>query len=573
MGTLSIVMLVMLLLVSSAFAENYVVVNSYDGRDVLSAIFYANAKGLPVRFMPTQGIASADLLATKVGAGHDVLLVQSSSLPISGFVKTALESNNNSVEVYSSADGGETNIELALRSGAKKFIIVDSAYSDSALSVMAYAARTNSYVLMADKANIGNVAEALTGAESVIIFGLVDIEVKEALMKFDPEIIGNGEDRYEDNVLMLEKMMDEFPDVKMVIADRGVYLEEGMAEGKYPVMLTGRIVPRATRDFIEENVRSGQLKIIMLFGNELVVPMYDLRNDIKQEIEADTGVEPSLGIMLKFGQAIPSAGTDVLSLDKFALPAYIPSLRVDEIAYNVDSKTVMVTVENTGEGSAYFSNELRVSVDGADYLVLSDDAPQLIERGEKLGTEYSVDLSGVTEGEINATVVTRYGYSRNVLDSWDSLSGPLTEISYTDISDLLVQSASYDSENGRLLITVRNNGDDGAYFKNAVELVLGGQPTTVRGTAQSIEGASMMVDELPLVLSDDDFSANPTITVEMNYGAREGFLTKSSSYTLPLEKAEVFPVLLIAVVVVVLLVVALAVFFFFMKKGRKSEGG
>ena len=112
----------------------------------------------------------------------------------------------------------------------------------------------------------------------------------------------------------------------------------------------------------------------------------------------------------------------------------------------------MVTVENLGEGSAYYTNELRISVGGADYLAVSDDVPQLIERDEKQGTEYSVDLSEVLEGEITATVITRYGYSKNVLDSWDSLSGPLTTINFTDLSELVIQSASYNSEDGRLLI-------------------------------------------------------------------------------------------------------------------------
>ncbi|MFH2100545.1 MAG: hypothetical protein ABII71_00455 [Candidatus Micrarchaeota archaeon] len=568
MGKLSIIMLFTLLLISSAFSENFVVVNSFDGRDVLSAVFYANALDYPVKFMPSQG-SSADILAAKVGGGHDILLIQSSELPISGFVKTALESRNNTVELFSSSEGGETNLELAIRSGAKKFIIVDSAYSDSALSVLTYAARTNSYVILANKDNIDDVEDVVQGAESIMIFGLVDAEVRAVLSKFNPEIVGNGEDRYEDNLLIVGRTMEEFGDADTVIANTGQFIEEGMAEGKMPILLSGRIVPQLTKQFIKTNVAEGRLKTILLVSNDLVIPLYDLRDIIKRELKEETGEDVTLGIIVKFGQAVPSAGTDVMPLDTFSLPAYVPALRIEEAVYNADSDEVMVTVENLGEGSAFYTNELRISVDGADYLAVSDDVPQLIERDEKAGTSYSVDLSEVMEGEITATVITRYGYSKNVLDSWDSLSGPLTTINYTDISELAIQSASYDPEKSRLLITVRNNGAEPAFFRNDVDIILGGAPTVVKGTTQSIDGASLMVDGIPLVLSGEDFAANPTITINMDYGAREGFLVKEQSYTLPLEKVEGFPLWLILLILVILFTMIAVILFIVTRKRKK----
>jgi archaellum component FlaF (FlaF/FlaG flagellin family) len=364
--------------------------------------------------------------------------------------------------------------------------------------------------------------------------------------------------------------MDEFGDTHTVIADTGLFLEEGMAEGKMPVLLSGRIVPQVTKEFIKTKVSEGKLKTILLVSNELVIPLYDFRDIVKRELLDETGEEVKLGIIVKFGQAVPSAGTDVIPLDTFALPAYVPALRINEVVYNADSDMVMVTVNNLGEGSAFYTNELRISIDGADYFAIADDVPQLIERGEKEGTEYAVDLSEVIEGEITATVITRYGYSKNVLDSWDSLSGPLTTINYTDISELAIQSASYDSEKNRLLITVRNNGGELAHFRNDVDVILDGAPTVVKGTGQSIDGSSLMVDEIPLILTDEDFVANPTITINMDYGAREGFLVKEQSYTLPLEKAEGFPLWLILLILVILFIM-IAVFLFIVTRKRKKR--
>jgi hypothetical protein len=149
---LTFVALFMVALISFSFAEDMVAINSMDGRDVLSGIFYANAMGIPVRFMPVPG-GNSDVFAAKVGGNHDILLIEG-SLPVSNFVENALRNGNNTVTVYASGNGAATNLDLAVKSGAQSFIIVDSAYSDSALSVLAYAARTKAYVLLADKDNI-----------------------------------------------------------------------------------------------------------------------------------------------------------------------------------------------------------------------------------------------------------------------------------------------------------------------------------------------------------------------------------------------------------------------------------
>src|SRR5512136_1875742 len=92
----------LILILGLAYAENYVVVNAYDGSDVLSAIFYANVKGYPVNFMPSPN-GNVMLTASKVGTGREMLLVQSSEMPVSGYLETALRNNVNTVDVLSSA--------------------------------------------------------------------------------------------------------------------------------------------------------------------------------------------------------------------------------------------------------------------------------------------------------------------------------------------------------------------------------------------------------------------------------------------------------------------------------------
>jgi len=554
----------MLFLLLTVHAEDYVAINSMDGRDVLSGIYYANVKEVPVKFMPVPG-GDSGLFATKVGFNHDILLIEG-DVPVSTFVGGALEANNNTVEIYTSTDAAATNLELAERSGAGNFIIVDSAFSDSALSVLPYAAKTNSYVILADSNNIGEVKEIVQDSERLIIYGLVEAEVRNELAEFSPETIGKGEDKFEDNIEIVEKTMEEFPSNSVTIVD-GTFIEEGMAKGEQPFLLTGSIVPQSTYDFVKEKVSTGELQSAMLIGNELVVPVYDMRASIEQEFKVQ-GLNKTFGIIVKFAQVVPQAGNGAIVLDTFPLPAYKPELEIREVFYNDQTESVMVSVDNIGEGPAYFTQEVRIQVDGTDYEVFGSEEPQIIERGEQIGREYDLDLSDVPEGSVDAVVVVKYGSSKNSLEEFTSLAGPLTTISFVDSSNVSVQSAKYDKEEGSVMVTIKNNGDVTAYVFSKLSLKVNGEPTTISSAGvRSIEADSLLVEEFPLELSDEDLAANRNASVFVDYGAREGFLLKRVQYILPLEGPEGLPLWLLLLLLAVLLLLA-AIAYRFSKKEK-----
>ncbi len=558
----------MLMLLLTAYAEDFVAINSMDGRDVLSGIFYANVVNVPVKFMPVPG-GNADVFAAKVGSGNDVLLIEG-SVPVSTFVESQLKTKNNSVELYESEDGGETNLDLAERSGATKFIIVDSAFSDSALSVLPYAAMTDSYVILANNENIDEVEEVVKGAEKIIIYGFVDDEVSSALSPYNPETIGKGEDKFEDNIEMVRKTMNEFSLSTLFIVD-GTTIEETVAAGEKPVLLTGRLVPTATYDFMKSNVRSGDIASVMLVGNKLVVPVYDMREKMEKEFENE-GLNKSFGIIVKFAQVVPSAGTGVLILDEFPLPTYQPKLQVKEIVYNDQSDKLMISVDNVGEGPVYFSHEVRIKVDGSDYKIFGSNDTKLVPRGEALPMEYDLDLSTVAEGNVTALVLVKYGASKKSLEGFISSEGPLATISYTDESEIAVQKASYDAEKGSLLVTIRNNGPVKAYVLPKVQASLGGSLVNVTGTRDSIDTGSLIVAELPLDLSEEDLKANQNVTVFLDYGARDGFLMKQAAFIVDVEQGGEFPwLLLIAAVVIIALVIAVVALVFMKKQDKRKR--
>ncbi len=559
--------LFMLLLFATAYAEDYVAINSMDGRDVLSGIFYANVKGEPVKFMPVPG-GNSDLFAAKIGPGHSILLLQSDK-PVSSFAEGALKANNNTLEVYASTDAAATNLELAKRSGAAGFIVVDSAYSDSALSVLPYAKFTKSYVILADKNNADQV-KAIVAGKKVMIYGLVDKEVSAALAPYSPELVGKGEDKFEDNIAINGRLMRESGAKQAIMID-GTFIEEAIASGDQPLLLTGTLVPQPTYDFVKQQVSGGNLTQIMLIGNQLVVPVYDMRERMKREFQGE-GLNLTFGVIVKFAQVVPSAGTGVLVLDTFHMPAYLPLLNVSEIEYNKQSGTVMVSVGNIGDGAAYYTSELRVKVDGADFRVFPSNETRLVERGEQVGMEYQLDLSSVPEGSVTALALVKYGLSKKSLESFVSREGPLTTISYVDTSNVTVQFAKYDSANKRMLVTMRNSGGQVAYVFSRVSLLLGGQPTNISSAAtRSIEPASLVVEEFPLELSDADLSANSNVSVFIDYGGRQGFLAKHAQYIVPLE-SPASPLMLIIVPLAFLAVLLAAAYFIFMRKPGKAEG-
>ncbi|MEM4348299.1 MAG: hypothetical protein QXN37_01895, partial [Candidatus Anstonellaceae archaeon] len=239
-------LMTLLLFLHFVFAEPLVAINSQDGRDVLSGIFYAGVKGLPVHFMTSA--TGTDIFLAKIGTDKQILLIESADQPFSGLIESELKARNNQVEKFLSTDGGQTNLELALQSGANTFIIVDSAYSDSAISVLPYAYALKAYVIFADSSNIDKVKQIVSGKQ-VILYGYLGSKVLQELGPISSQRIGKGEDKYEDNVELVRIMLSKFPQERVIISD-GASIEDGMI-GTIPILLSGRLVPQVTYDFLK----------------------------------------------------------------------------------------------------------------------------------------------------------------------------------------------------------------------------------------------------------------------------------------------------------------------------------
>ena len=560
------VLLVLLVLAVNVYAEDIVAINSIDGKDVLSGIFYANVKGEPVKFMPSQA-ADASVFAVKVGSGHSVLLIQSDR-PVSAAVEGALKAKN-TIELYPSLNANTTNINLAKRSAASSFIIVDSAYTDNAISILPYAALTKSYVIFADKYNIDQVKAVVSG-KNVTIFGLVDANVSAALAPLKPRIIGKGEDKFEDNAIISGITMQQFNISNVIVAD-GSFIEETMATDKKPIILAGKLIPQPTYDFVKSQVNGGKLAQVKLIGTDLVIPVEDMRTRMEAEFKK-AGSNKSFSVIIYYAQVVPASGNSVMVLDTFKLPAYAPELHVTAISYSNQTKKLLVTLGNTGTGALFYSPEVKIQVNGRDNATFTNGAGRLLERGEKVNLEYSYDASGVAQGNVTAVVNVKYGPSKISLDSQTTGQKLLAAVEYADRSNVSVQYAKYDPAAKLMRVTIRNNGAAAAYASVKLGFLADGGPVNMSGGGvRQMAPGELAVEEFPLELSDDELAKNANINVFISYGGRSQFLTRQAQYVVPLEK-EAGSVLSLLLGIIVLFIIIVAVYLYMRKMpGMRAE--
>ena len=554
------VLLGALLLAYVACAEDVVVSNSAHGIDVISSISYANAKDVDFQFLVTQQGAAENVL--KVGSGKEVLLIQSDVNPVSATLVNDLETRGNTVETITSSDPLATNLELAERSGATKFIIVDTTYGYNAVSVMPYAAITKAFIIMADADNAQDVAVFVkgAGAQSVIQYGYLDDAVKTALGNSITEVIDTGS-KYQDNLKIVGKYLEETGTKQAILAD-GSFIEASMAKGDDPVILISALIPNEVRDYI---LNSG-INTLVLIGGDLAAAVDSMRQSLK-----NSGKEVS--VFVKFGQATPGLDTGVKQLDTFPMPSYPLDLTIKSVSYNEAGSVLEVTYTNNVNAVAYVMANIDIKVGGQTVRTIGDTEPLLVTKSGEKGAQYALDLAGL-EGDIYAEVRAKYGTTPTSFEKVAAGSYLVTKISIADNSALNVTRLFYDKSAKQLLLTVKNTGAVDVYYLPKFDLQTkdGAKEFTPEVVQSLSAGKSKDVIFSGVELSDSEVKQNAQVAVHVDYGSREAFLTKLVDKALALEVSKVegggdYTTLIVALVIVVCAL--LAVMALKKKKGKR----
>lgn len=523
--TLLCVLFAIPLIMPSAFAFDRVIANSGNWQDVYSSMLFASLEGKQSNFLVSQKHGA--ILLYSIPTTESLLVVSSRQQPYVFSYKSFLESRGyKEVEELSTRTA---NLDLAARfTNISKYIIIDPAYGYNAISAAPYAIASRHYVLFADSRNIDDVVAFLEERtpDSVILFGQLDREVKDAMAQFSPETINEG-DRFSNNLVLVDRYLT-FRPTKQVILTNGEFIEAGLMNGKDPVIFIGKTnVPDIVRDYIKKS----DTEVGILIGNELISTATFIRRQL------------GISVFVKFAQGARTpkgAVAQVEDLDRFKMPSYDFLLEIVSISYNKATRSLEVTYRNPTDLALYLKGTITVDDDG-EKKVTGDTEPVFIDKRGTKTIVYTIDTDGnplnLLGNNLAADLFTIYGEGPKAMENALQAHLAITSIDILDDTQVEIVGVYYDKSAQKFFVTVENVGEVDAYVQpEMVDLLINDQTVTVASDAVVLvkKGRRAKIP-ISIAMVDADFAANPTIKVRAFYGERELALIKMTEKSFALQ--------------------------------------
>lgn len=534
----------LLALAPFAAADTYLA-NSRDWTDVYSVMLYGGINQVNSKFLVSDNhgllilnsLRKDDPLEVFTSDSHPYVVGYESMIKSAGFQSVAENKY------------GNMNLELAERlPDVKDFIIIDDVYGYNAIAVAPYAVLTKTYVIFANANNIGDVVDVLNrkGAESVIIYGSVDRQVRNSLEAFNPEIINKDGDRFANNVEIVKKYREVSPK-KQVVLTNGEFIESEIMSGVEPVLFIGR---ENVPDKIKEYIQSTDIEVGVLIGNELVGTATIVRRQV------------GISTFVKFAQGARAAAGNIAQvedLDRFPVPKVALDLEILSVKYNKLTGMVEITFKNNADIVTYLKGTYTLKV-GDQQFVFGDDDPVFIDKKDVYTLTYKVD-GVLPEGELTLDAYVLYGESKNALEFVIDESFSVSTIEVGDDAQIAITKVQYDKAGKKFTIFLENIGDVDAYVNTElVDIMILGEVLTV-GSDETIllepgeTGSSIVRAEL----SNSDLEDNPKVRVRAHYGEREDALIKilEGEFEISIKSFDVWTYLPIILIVLLLLLIFL----------------
>ena len=549
--------LVLALLLFSLGFPATIVVNSQDGRDLVSATYYAINTGDRIIFVPP--IYNEPVIYGKVGWNGDVLLVQSASAPIMTGMADTLRNRGNTVEVITSSEPYETNRLLAERSGARKFILVDPVYGYNTVAAVAYAKQNGMYLLFADSGQKDAVVNFLKGKnpQGILLYGYMDAEVKDAL---DANSLAyreiNTGDKFDDNMRMLDLYFQQNPSKKQVILSDGNAFEDTITAGDDPLLMISPVVPPSVYNYLKEKASSGRISVGLVVDSEYAQTTYNLKESINRELG-----EEKLHVLVKFGQSVPSAGSNLFDVDLFPVRGPILGLEIAGAAYNTQTGELEITYRNTGNAVEYVKSRIVVYA-GGKAATVGDEEPFSIIRGQTLGKGYPVKIE---EGAIVANITSMFGSSRKSMENGIAALLDAGRVQFVDRS--LLEITSFTKDGDDLFVTYSNAGNSSLYFRADAKVNASGRLINM----EDDRVYSIAQGEAKMVKFPGALKGSTGVVAGAYYGAREAFMDKRIEQAYVPEPAFAMDTTLILGLLVLLLLIVAVYLAFFRGKGKKNS--
>ena len=535
---------------SAACAQEQVVINSGDWRDVYSSMIYANLRGMPSQFITDAPHATA--LPNYLDKDPDILLVESETLPFFVNYEATLTTEGFVVsETYKSPGGVEANLHfIGELPDVTNYIVLDDSYGYNAISVASYAVKSKSWVLFADHDNIDEISVFLDGrtVDDLLIYGRVDQQVTESLSKYDPEIIDLG-DRFDNNIEIVKKYQN-ISKASQIVFTNGEFIENEIMSGREPVLFIGtNVIPEQTVNYLNESgIETG-----VVIGNALT--------DAASMITARTDMH----VFIKFGQGRAGGGGGgfslVEALDEFPLPKYELVMSVVSVDYNQGTGELEVIYKNDANVDIFSKSSISIFIDGTQVAAVGDEEAILILEGATFGVVHDCpELAAqpsLETANITADTYVVFGESPKSLNRLLQQTLNVGIITFMDRSSIDATKLQYNKNTHRLSVTITNTGDVACYVCPDVELRIGGreQLSKLVDDPVYLEAGKSTSPSRRIDMSDADIADNPIVPVHISYGERENILGKSLDKELPLELSGPGILIIAGITIAILIII------------------
>ena len=548
-----IIFVISLFIIPLAMAEpNYVISNSGDWKDVYSVLLYANLNGLSSDFLVST--SHGQVLLDGISKEYDLLIVSSSKNPlVFNYPSLADAKGFNSVEEI---EVSSANLELIEElPNIKNFIVVGDAYGYNSMAVIAYALETNSWVFLANRANIDDIDSILDERmDNLLIYGYVDSEVTETLSKYDPEIINNG-DRFEDNIEIVKKYA-EIGSITQVILSNGEFIEKEIMQGKNTLLFTGK---ENVPNVIAEYIKSSNIEIGVLIGNELIGAATNIRQS--------TGIN----VMVKFARSAreeTSGVSPVEGLDLFYVPVPNLNMSVYSIKYNKATSTLEVTYQSKSNMPAYFKGTLTLVTSSGNIKVGDLENMFIAPEDFKTIVYEGVDIS---DEDLSAEIFVIYGESSTSLDRVLQGTYEVQIVNVIDNCKLSINNLKYNSQEKAFVAKLKNEGEVDCWVNVELEDVVINKITQTIGSEASEKITSGRVKKVFIYesLTESDLEENNFVQVIAYYGEKEDSLVNTTEGKFELGYQR-FSTLTYIIFLLILIILVFVIFFIVMRKRENS---
>lgn len=549
-----IVFILSLFIIPFAIAEpNYVISNSGDWKDVYSVLLYANLKGLSSDFLVST--SHGQILLNGISKEYNLLIVSSKDNPlVFNYPSLAEAEGFNSVEEM---EVSSANLELIEElPSVKNFIVVGDSYGYNSMAVIAYALKTNSWVFLANRANVDDINSILNGrVDNLLIYGYVDSDVTETLSKYKPRIINSG-DRFEDNIEIV-KEYSKIGSITQVILSNGEFIEKEIMQGKNALLFTGK---ENVPDVIADYIKSSNIEIGVLIGNELIGAATNIRQS--------TGIN----VMVKFARSAreeTSGVSPVEGLDLFYIPVPNLNLSVYSIKYNKATSTLEVTYQSNSNMPAYFKGTITLVTSSGNIKV--GDLENIYVSPEDFKTVVYEGVE-ISDEELSAEVFVIYGESPSSLDRILQGTYKVQIVNVLDNCKLNINSIKYNSQEEAFVITLKNEGGIDCWANVELKDIIINKITQTIGSETPEEISSGRSKKIFIYqsLTESDLKENNFVQVKAYYGEKKDSLVKAveGKFELGYQKFSALTYVIFALVLIILIFI---IFFIIMKKKEENK--